>query len=114
MQLILCCPTGGEHPVEAHLARVTVDEHAGPFIEFPCPGCGEYVACRLDERSALKLIALGLRATAMRPPAEVAEVHEGDPPLSHDDLLDFHLFLARPDWVERLERELGSGPSAGV
>lgn len=50
----------------------------------------------------------------MRPPAEVAEVHENDPPLSPDDLLDFHLFLARPDWLERLERELAGGPPAAA
>ena len=105
MQLILCCPEGGEHPIEARQARVTVNERAQAFIEFPCPGCSRYVACPLEERAALRLIGLGLRAAAMRAPAEVAEVHD-DPPLVPDDLLDFHLFLGQPDWLERLEREL--------
>lgn len=105
MELTLCCPQGGDYVVEARLARVMVDERAQPFLEFPCPGCGTYVACPLEERSALRLISLGLRATASRAPAEVTEVHEG-PPLSADELLDFHLFLGRPDWLDRLEREL--------
>ena len=117
MQLTICCPARpdeGDYPVEARLARVVVNERAEPFIQFPCPACGEYVACPLDERSALKLIALGVRGTAMRAPAEVAEVHEG-PPLDADELLDFHLFLGRPDWLGELEHELAgrrSGDSA--
>jgi len=105
MELTLCCPEGGDHPVEARLARVAVDEGGQPFVEFPCPGCGRYVACPLEERSALRLIGLGIRATATRAPAEVTEIHEG-PPLSPDELLDFHLFLGQPDWLERLEDEL--------
>lgn len=107
MQLILCCPQGGDYPVEARLARVAVKPSGEPFIEFPCPGCRNYVACPLEERSALRLIGLGLRGTAFRPPAEVIEVHEG-PPLSPDDLLDFHLFLGEPDWLDRLKRELAN------
>ncbi len=59
--------------------------------------------------TALRLIGLGLRGTALRPPAEVTEVHEG-PPLSPDELLDLHLFLGRPDWLEQLERELADRP----
>jgi hypothetical protein len=107
MELTICCPEGGDHPVEARLARVVIDEHARPYVEFPCAGCGRYVACALEESSALRLIALGVRASAARAPAEVVEVHEG-PPLAPDDLLDLHLFLAQPDWLERLERELGN------
>lgn len=105
-QLILCCPDGGDHPVEARQARVTVNEQAEAFIEFPCPACGKFVACPLEDQSALRLIALGVRAVSMHAPAEVAEIHEGESPLTPDDLLDFHLFLGRPDWLERFEREL--------
>jgi hypothetical protein len=109
MELTLCCPEGGDYVVEARLARVTVDEHAQPFVEFPCPGCGKYVACPLEARSALRLISLGLRGTAMRAPAEVIELHDG-PPLAPDELLDFHLFLGRSDWLEQLEQELAERP----
>lgn len=109
MEITLCCPEGGDYAVEARLARVVVDERAQPFIEFPCPGCGRYVACALEERSALRLIALGLRGQAMRAPAEVTEMHEG-PPLAPDELLDFHLFLGRPDWLDKFERELSERP----
>ncbi len=108
MELILCCPQGGDHPVEARLARIAVDEGGQPLIEFPCPGCGRYVACALEERSAHRLIGLGIRGTALRAPAEVTEIHDG-PPLGPDDLLDLHLFLAEPDWLERLEREVADG-----
>lgn len=113
MELTLCCPHGGDHPVEARLARIVVGPDGEPLIEFPCPECGDYVACPLEHRSALRLIGLGLRATSLRPPAEVIEVHEG-PPLSPDELLDLHLFFGRPDWLEQLERELSerrTGPA---
>lgn len=109
MELTLCCPDGGDHAVEARLARVVVDEQAQPFLEFPCPGCGRYVVCPLEEKAALQLIALGLRGMAMRAPAEVTEIHEG-PPLAPDELLDFHLVLGRPDWLEQLAHELAERP----
>lgn len=107
MELTICCPEGGDHNVEARLARVVVSERGEPLIEFPCPSCGRYVACPLDDRSAIRLIGLGLRGMAMRAPAEVTEVHEGDP-ISPDELLDLHQLLAQPDWLEQLARELES------
>jgi hypothetical protein len=33
----------------------------------------------------------------------VRETHDG-PPLTTDDLLDFHLLLEQPDWFENLLR----------
>lgn len=113
MQLTICCPEGGDFPIEARLARVLVADGGEAFVEFPCPRCGHYVACPLEVRSAVRLIALGLRATAMRAPAEVTEVHEG-PPLGPDDLLDLHLFLGRSDWLEELERELSGRNDGGL
>lgn len=109
MQLTLSCADGGRYAVEARLARVVVTCCGHPFVEFPCPGCGKQTACPIEPHVALRLIGLGVRAGALLPPAEATEVHEG-PPLSADELLDFHLLLARPDWLERLEREL-AGPS---
>lgn len=111
MQLILCCPNGGDHPVEARSARVTVTERGEPYIEFPCPACGKVVACPLEAESALRLIGLGLRASATRPPAELAEVRECDPPLTPDDLLDLHLVFGQPNWLVELQRELEDGRS---
>lgn len=105
MELTICCPEGGDHAVEARLARVVVDPRGEPY-EFPCPGCGRYVACPLEAKSALRLIGLGLRGLPISGPAEVTEVHEGLP-IAPDDLLDFHQLLSREDWLDQLERELG-------
>lgn len=106
MQLTICCPEGGSYPVEARRARVLVNERGQALVEFPCPRCEREVLCVLDEHSALRLIGLGIKGMPLRPAAEVTEAHEG-PPLTLDDLLDLHLLLEHPGWLDRLER----GPS---
>jgi hypothetical protein len=46
----------------------------------------------------------GLRATSV--PDEVLEEHTG-PPISWNDLIDFHFLLESPGWEELLDRSVG-------
>lgn len=70
---------------------------------FKCPHCGEVVQKPADDRVIQILIAGGVRTKMWELPAEIWERHEGVP-LTHDDLLDFHLLLEQPDWFEKLFR----------
>jgi hypothetical protein len=49
------------------------------------------------------LISGGVRAIVWELPDEILEPHAGSA-LTHDDLLDFHLLLEQPDWLESLFR----------
>lgn len=62
MELTLCCPERGDYVVWARLARVVVTASREPCSECPCPKCERPVACPPEERSALRLIGLGLKA----------------------------------------------------
>jgi rRNA maturation protein Nop10 len=71
------------------------------YYTFVCPVCLEEVRKPADDRVVQLLISGGVRAVVWQMPAEVSEIHEG-PPLTLDDLLDFHIELERTDWFERL------------
>ena len=47
------------------------------------------------------LVSVGVAEETWRLPAELWE-HSSGPALTPDDVLDFHLLLARDDWQERL------------
>jgi hypothetical protein len=49
------------------------------------------------------LLAAGVRCTEWHLPAELREPHRG-PAICHDDVLDFHAVLERPDWFETLAK----------
>lgn len=74
-----------------------------PRVRFRCVECDHRVYAPVPERLADLLEARGARRAgrseageAGRPPTEQA------PPFTHDDLLDFHLLLERPDWFDLL------------
>jgi hypothetical protein len=48
------------------------------------------------------LVTSGVRLVTWSLPAELDEVHSGEP-ISHDDLLDFHALLDTEDWMDAIE-----------
>lgn len=85
----LRCQQCGEVEVGVAGVEVHVNPHEGIAVfTFPCPGCLELVVggCR-DTLTAL--LAAGARRYELRSTSA--------PPLTHDDLLDFH------EWLERDE-----------
>ncbi|MGH8883856.1 MAG: hypothetical protein ACRDYX_01515 [Egibacteraceae bacterium] len=107
------CPGCGEvglMPGEIEL-RVDRSGRGASFYAFTCPSCLQVVRKPADDRAVRLLITggvhvLSLKATpleaAPRPkPRSLAERFDR-PPITHDDLLDFHGLLERDDWFDDL------------
>lgn len=74
---------------------------------FECPRCEVFVVKPAGQHAVELLIEGGVQlSTEPVAPWEAAPTHPEDPPagpeLTHDDLLDLHLLLQRPDWFDRL------------
>lgn len=96
------CPTCGEVELTPDDIELRVCNLApASYYLFDCPLCTSVVRKPADDRVIQLLISGGVRAVVWEYPAEAGERPDG-PPLTHDDLLDFHLLLDQPDWFERL------------
>jgi len=84
------------------VVRICLDDGSGSYT-FRCPRCAMAVAKPAEPRIVELLIASGVRLDRWRLPAELEEGRAGAP-IDHDDLLDFHRFLADE---ARLSTELG-------
>lgn len=100
------CGTVERTPRDFELA--VCDDAAASWYAFECPTCDQRIQKHADERVVALLIAEGVSPMRWELPAELAEEREG-PPISLDDVLDFHLILEQPDWFARL-REHQSAP----
>ncbi|MFZ4585012.1 MAG: hypothetical protein ACOYNI_07255 [Acidimicrobiia bacterium] len=105
------CPSCGDVQLKATdlVVRVCADDDRGSYC-FRCPECQRAVAKDASRRIVDLLVSSGVRLQVWRRPAELAERRMG-PPLTPDDLLDFHLLLRGDDWFDELvatvdEREL--------
>jgi len=87
------------------VVRVCAETDEGTY-SFACPRCREHVAREATPRILSLLVSAGVRTDVWHQPAELHEAHEG-PPISADDLLDFHLMLDRDDWFDRLAESVG-------
>src|SRR5690606_14693294 len=76
--------------------RVCADDDRGTYV-FRCPACRKSVAKPAEARVVDLLVASGVRIVHWQLPAELFELRSG-PPISHDDLIDFHRLLQRDDW----------------
>lgn len=95
------CHHCGEVELTPADIELRVCTHApASYYVFDCPMCLALVQKPADDRVIQLLISGGVRALVWELPLEVTEAHQG-PALTHDDLLDFHLLLERPDWLER-------------
>jgi hypothetical protein len=68
---------------------------------FLCPLCQVLVTKGASGRVVTALTDAGVRLVRWSLPAELAETKSG-PPITHDDLLAFHLDLAAGTWQEEL------------
>lgn len=96
------CPTCGD--VELTVAdvkvRVCAADNRGSY-SFRCPACAMCVVKDAEPRIVDLLVSAGVDLEVWHPPAELSEPRSG-PPITHDDLLDFHALLQEPDWFDRL------------
>ena len=96
------CPTCGD--VELTSGDVTVlvcaSNNASSYA-FQCPHCEVAVTKPAEPRVVDLLVSTGVRLSVWQLPAEAEEVHTG-PPITYDDLLEFHFALKKEDWFDRL------------
>lgn len=82
--------------------RVCRDDNSGSY-SFRCPGCATTVLKDAEPRIVELLVASGVELVTWSMPADLGEVHAGEP-IDHDDLLDFHALLETDGWMETLHR----------
>lgn len=96
------CPTCGEVELTPDDIELRVCSFApASTYAFDCPVCHIGVQKPADDRVVQLLISGGVSVMAWSLPDEATEERAG-PPISIDDVLDFHLLLERDDWFERL------------
>lgn len=96
------CPTCGDVELTTRDVQVLLcaTTNQGSYA-FRCPTCRVAVSKQAEARVVDVLVASGVQLSVWQLPAELHEVHTG-PPVSYDDLLEFHFELQREDWFERL------------
>jgi hypothetical protein len=81
--------------------RVCSTPDASIYV-FTCPRCEQIVVKPAsDGRIVTLLQSVGVQTYYWDLPAELDEAKDG-PPLTVDDLIDFHFALERPDWATLL------------
>jgi rRNA maturation protein Nop10 len=92
------CPGCGDVQLDADdlTVRMCADTQQGSYT-FQCPACGGAVAKAASARIVELLVGSGVRMDVWRLPAELGEPRHG-PPLTPDDLLDFHELLDGDRW----------------
>lgn len=92
------CPRCGEVELSAESILLNVSQSGdGGTYTFLCPSCEESV-----EKPADRRVVMLLRSAGVQISRESAPGGSEHPPLTLDDLIDFHFLLDRHDWFERL------------
>ncbi len=73
--------------------RVCTSDNQGTY-SFRCPLCTMTVVKTAEPRTVDLLVASGVTYSTWSPPLELSEPRNFGEPISHDELLDFHGFLA--------------------
>ena len=94
------CTTCGDIELTSADLRVRVcrDDSSAAY-RFHCPGCG-WVEVKDAQPGVVEvLVNAGVELETWMLPDELEEPRSG-PPISHDDLLDFHRLLENADWTD--------------
>jgi hypothetical protein len=80
--------------------RVCSTNNEGAYL-FACPDCHMAVTKHADPRIVDLLVSSGVRLSVWQLPEELSERKSG-PPVSYDDLLEFHFELQQQGWFDRM------------
>ena len=106
------CPTCGDVELTTNDVRVLLCSTTyQSSYAFQCPSCRVAVAKAAEPRVVDVLLASGITLSVWRMPAELDEPHAG-PPISYDDLLEFHFGLHQGTSLDELLAS--SGPAQSV
>jgi hypothetical protein len=94
------CPGCGEVDLTADdiLLRIGATRSVNSY-GFTCPDCTQFIEKPADDRVVRLLLSGGVVPVPVHVPAEALELHTG-PPITHDDLLEFHELLDGDTWFE--------------
>jgi hypothetical protein len=100
--IVVNCSTCGDVKVASSevTVRNCVDNDRWSYW-FICPACHRRAAAPTRRRLALVALDAGSTLNTWRLPAELDEQRNG-PPLALIDLLELHLLLLEPDWIDHL------------
>jgi hypothetical protein len=87
------CAWCGVVPLDADGLHVHVRREHGGLLEFRCPTCDRLNLRRLSPGEVAVLSGVGIDPVERPAPFELMELRSG-PPLTWDDLLEFHLALS--------------------
>jgi hypothetical protein len=90
-------------PSDELVVRVCADLQSSAYT-FRCPECGLRAAKPANDRVVDLLTSAGASLVVWFLPDELREPRPDGAPVSHDDVLDFHLLLQHKDWFERFEQ----------
>ena len=97
------CPDCGEVEMEAQAITLSVRETDGEgSYSFTCPSCSNLVEKPADRKVVMLLLSAGVDVDRLTVAASDLEAHPEGPPLTADDLIDFHFLLEREDWFTQL------------
>jgi hypothetical protein len=101
-RVVVNCSTCGDVKVASGdvTVRNCVDNDRWSYW-FICPWCRGRTAARTGRRAAFDAIWAGSTLNTWRLPADFDERPDG-PPLTLVDLLELHLLLLEPDWIDLL------------
>lgn len=105
-QFVTDCPAcSREACLDTNELRLLVptDGSMSARVVFSCPTCGRRAAVGVVDQVADALLATGVPTSYGHPSLGGGRQRPPEPPpLTRDDLLDFHLLLQDEDWFERL------------
>lgn len=97
------CPKCGEVEMGAQAILLNVRESDGEgTYSFSCPVCDETVEKPADRKVVMLLLSAGVDVSQTAALLQEEEIKPLGPPLTTDDLIDFHFLLEREDWFSRL------------
>jgi hypothetical protein len=90
------CAWCGPVPVDTVGLGVHVGSTGEALLEFACPACDRLNVRPLDRPDVAVLSSVGVEPLAGPAPFELLERHDG-PPITWDDLIDFHQEFGRQE-----------------
>jgi hypothetical protein len=97
------CPQCGEVEMRADVILLTVEPQSGEgTYSFVCPSCEGLVEKPADRKIVSLLKSVGVDVAERGSPTEHVEARPEGPPITIDDVIDFHFLLSTDDWVESL------------
>jgi predicted RNA-binding Zn-ribbon protein involved in translation (DUF1610 family) len=109
-RIVVLCPDCGEQRVAPDdvTVRNCLDDGAWSY-RFTCPECGGITVGESVERSLLDAVGAGAHFEEWTLPAELLERPDG-PPFCLADVLEMHLALLEPDWLDELRCDFDDAP----